>query len=58
MIRIGKVRMSGVGVTRGASFSVLAVCPGNGLAVSMEKGVPCPGNGLGALIAPKFELLR
>ena len=52
MIRIGKVRTSGVGVTRGVSFSVLVACPGNGLAVSMEMGAPCPGNGLGALIMP------
>ena len=42
----------GVGVTRGVSFSALAVCPGNGLAVSAEMGAPCPGNGLGVPITP------
>ena len=52
MIRVGKVRMSGVGVTRGVSFSVLVVCPGNGLAINMEMGAPCPGNGLGVRITP------
>ena len=52
MIRIGRAKVIGVGVTRGVSFSVLVVCPGNGLAFNMEMGAPCPGNGLGVLITP------
>ena len=52
MIRIGRAKVMDVGVTRGVSFSALAVCPGNGLAISAEMGAPCPGNGLGVPIKP------